>query len=224
MQTASTQTRSTRGQTREEPGEKRAERGTGFVLSWSALSAVGFAIGTLALFMGGWTVVDVLTGDAESILDSGAGFSIYLTAAFALGGTLLGTAQWLLLRRQLTGAGRWVAGAALGFAVVAALYLLLYERVPEVLNQLVHNLIGGAVVGAVQAPALRPLLGDVTRGWIGTNALAMLLAGVVSEVGVRVIPGVDHSATQILGIAVAMTLTGAVLARWGVHRIPRRAS
>ncbi|WP_052667164.1 hypothetical protein [Nitriliruptor alkaliphilus] len=183
-----------------------------WVLGWTLASMLGFALGFLLVFVGGTVLVEVITGDADGILgDVGWGFYLQLTAGFALGGAGVGAAQWLFIRRRVPAAGRWVLGGLLGFAVVAVLYLVLFERVPVVVNELVHNLAGGAVLGLVQLPVVRRLTGR-SRPWPILTAGVMVLAGAIAAV-LRGF-GLGDDLSGPIGVAGLSLVTGLVLSRW----------
>lgn len=192
--------------------ETKALRRPRWVIGWVLGSIVGFTVGSMLVFVGGWSILESVTGDADRILDDGVGFFLYLTAAFTVGGAGLATGQWLLLRRRVPHvAGRWVLGGAAGFAIVAIGYFALYERVPELLNDVVHNLAGGVVMGAIQIPVVRRLTGR-SRGWLMVAAASMIIAGTISAL-VRSLGGTDDLGGP-LGVASATLLTGFVLSRW----------
>lgn len=183
-----------------------------WVLAWAVASMLGFAVGFLIVFVGGYVLVEALTGDAQGILDDvGWGFYLQLTLGFALGGAGAATAQWLFLRRRVPDAGRWVLGGFLGFAVVAIVYLVLYEQVPVVINELAHNVTGGAVLGIVQLPVVRRLTGRAWR-WPVITAAVMVLAGAIAAVLREFGLGDDLSGP--IGVAGLSVVTGIVLSGW----------
>lgn len=187
-----------------------ARRPITFLLIWVVASLVAFAVGSFAVLVGGWSVVDAVTGDAERLLEDGAGFALYLVGAFTLGGIALGFAQRLALRRRLPVGRRWVAASAVGFAVLAGLYLVLYELVPLLVNELTHTLAAGLVLGVLQVPALR---GHVSRAgrWVAITAGGFVAAGVISYL--LTIAGVPGDMASLLLIPVLATITGTGLLR-----------
>lgn len=186
-----------------------------WVAGWTLLSMLGFALGFAIVFIGGWAAVDAVTGNAEGILDDvGIGFYTQLTLGFVVAGAAAATGQWLLLRRRIAKAGRWVLGGAVGFAVVAVLYLALYDRVPLVVNEIVHNATGGAVLGLIQMPVVRRLTGR-SRAWIAVTALAMVLGGAIAALLRQLGLGDDLSGP--LAVACLSLATGVVLSGWIAH-------
>jgi hypothetical protein len=181
------------------------------VAGWVLLSLLGFAIGSMLVFVGGWALVDTLHGDAERVLDDGLGFFLYLTAAFTMGGVGWATGQWLLLRRRVPQAGRWILGGAVGFAVLTVGYFALSERVPELASEVLHNLAGGAAMALIQIPVVRRLTGRGNAG-VPIAAVALVVAGLVS-MAVRAAGGTDDLGGP-LGIVAASLITGVVLSGW----------
>jgi hypothetical protein len=127
-----------------------------FWLHWMLANIPAWVVGAF-LF---WALADKIVSFA---LGPGA------VAAFgAVLGLVVGTAQWLVLRRHVPGAGWWVAASvvagALGLAVSDAL-----SHVGAV------ALVLGAVIGAVQWPVLRRWVGRA--GWWVPANMAAWLAG-----------------------------------------------
>jgi hypothetical protein len=183
-----------------------------WVLAWTLLSLLGFALGFLLVFIGGSALVEALTGDSARILDVvGWGFYVQLTLGFALGGAGAMTGQWLLLRRRVPHAARWMLGGFLGFGLVAILYLVLYDRTPVVVNELAHNLAGGALLGLVQLPVVRRLTGR-TWQWPIITSTVMVLGGAVAALLRSMGMGDDLSGP--IGVAGLSIVTGIVLSGW----------
>jgi hypothetical protein len=183
-----------------------------WVTAWALASMLGFAVGFLAVFIAGTALVEAATGDAGAILDDvGWGFYIQLTLGFAVGGAGAAAGQWLVLRHGPAGAARWVLGGFLGFAVLAILYLALYERSPVVVNEFIHNLAGGAVLGLVQLPIVRRLTGHSWQ-WPATTASVMVLGGAIAALLRGFGLGDDWSGP--IGVAGLSVVTGIVLSGW----------
>jgi hypothetical protein len=190
------------------------------VFAWLGLSLVGFVVGFMLVFEGGWVITEVITGDAERLFDSdGWFFWLTLTTGFVLGGAGLATSQWLLLRRHVAGPGRWIGGMALGTAILAVLYLALYDLVPLTLNEFTHNVVAGLVIGLVQLPVVRQL-GDHTRRWPVVTIVALASGAALSALMVH---GFGYRGDQggILGMALYGLITGVVLTRWTARATSR---
>jgi hypothetical protein len=110
---------------------------------WVLASIVGFAAGKLV-------------GDAIAQAVSGAVGFILSGAAI---GTLLGIAQWLVLRRHVAQAGRWVLASALAWAVGWAIINLIDEAAsgPTGTAYLI-GATGAAVAGVITGVSLIWLL------------------------------------------------------------------
>lgn len=124
----------------------------GFLLPELALFSVGLVIGILQwvvlrqyLRQSGWWILSSAVGWA-------AGWAIIISVvppevdilSEPLLGTVIGTLQWLVLRRQLRQAGWWIVVSALSWTVA--------------LTGLTGQLLVGAVVGAVTGITLELLL------------------------------------------------------------------
>jgi hypothetical protein len=180
--------------------------------AWAGLSLVGFAFGFLLVFIVGIGILDAVTGNAEQLLDDVPWtFWLTLTAAFSIGGAGLAAAQWLLLRHYTTGAARWILGMAIGNAVLAIIYLVLYDSTPILLNEVVHNVAAGIVIGLIQLPVVLQLSPSARR-WPAVTSLAMLAAALVSAAIVFAVG--DDFLGGPLGMMTYGIITGAVLYRW----------
>jgi hypothetical protein len=88
----------------------------------------GLWLGWLLTSMVGWTLGWVLAGPLSQAVSQPIGDTIGIAAAEIVGGVttwavvglLLGTGQWLVLRRRIQGAGWWVLATAVSMAVVGA--------------------------------------------------------------------------------------------------------
>lgn len=184
-------------------------------LAWIAASLAGWALGFALVFIGGWFIVEAITGDADRILDDGVGFSLSLVIGFSLSAAGWAAGQWLLLRRYGADAVRWVAGAALGFAILAVLNLVLHDRAPILVNELVHNLAAGVAMGLVQRPVLRQLTGR-PRPWVTVTVLATLVAATVSAT-LQLVADVGGDIGGLVGVTAAAAVTGVTIRRWMSH-------
>lgn len=84
---------------------------------WFLASAVGWAIGWLV----GGPVGEAVGWPISEAVDIVVGEILGGAAAWGALGLVLGTAQWLLLRRQIRKAGWWVPATIVGWAVVGSL-------------------------------------------------------------------------------------------------------
>jgi MFS family permease len=184
-----------------------------WILLWGFASMVGFAVLSVVGFVVGEMIVGIFVDDPAAKLDEeGWTFFFYLTGAFALGGIGWAGAQWLLLRKRAEGGAlRWISGGFAGFAVLGMLYFALYERVPELVSEIVHNAAGGIVLGLLQVPIVRSLTGRA-NGWTLVCAAALIGAGITHLV-VRGLGGSDDLAGP-LGVLVAALVIGTVLSGW----------
>ena len=84
----------------------------------------------------------------------------------AVGGAAIGILQWLVLRRQVSGAGWWVLASTMGWAVGSGLGLLVFRTVALAVSSdaafivalSVGAAVDGAAMGAITGFALVKLL------------------------------------------------------------------
>lgn len=127
-------------------------------LSWVLASTVAFGLG-------GW--LGMAVSPSSDIIVVG-----YLALAASL--LLAGVLQWLVLRRRIADAGRWVLASVVAAAVVGVLVFglgLLHRDAGWVLGVVV----GWNVLGVLQWIVLRP---QVARAewWVPANALGLIVA------------------------------------------------
>ena len=126
---------------------------------WIAACAVGWTIekATLAatgVFMGsviGWAV-------------GGSFFQVALLVGVVggvVGGTITGVLQWLVLRRQLAGAGRWIVASVVSEVMGKAVLVAIGVVVGSEVGWIIGWVVGGCVTGAISGAVLVRLL----RGW-----------------------------------------------------------
>jgi serine/threonine-protein kinase len=147
---------------------ERALVGLGFWLLWILASTVGYAVGyAMAIFL-------ALIVSLEFPAVGYAAGSVF----GAVIGASVGTAQWLILRRQVSWAGPWV----LASTVVGAVYMVVVEAVPVSMYEAVVGAGGLAVLGASVGIAQWLILRrQVSRAGWWVLASALGLAVPVSE-------------------------------------------
>ncbi len=100
---------------------ERAQVGWGFWLWWVLASTVGLAVGMVVRPLAFYVVGAWLTwgGGIEVVfaLDDVVAYEVAVVLSGALGGTSVGIAQWLVLRRRVARAGWWVLASSVGLAV-----------------------------------------------------------------------------------------------------------
>lgn len=190
--------------------EARPSVGWNFWLRWVVASAIGSGVGVVSWVSVG-TAAEAL-GLTPQHGFSNALFPGLVGAAF---GAPFGIAQWIVLRRRMQPAGRWVAATTLGYAAVFLLGGLFFSGegavdLPPGQQVLLGGLLGAAV--AVPPSVLQWLL--VLRSqlpkagaWIAASVLSWALGFAVSFL-LRLAVG-DPS--FVLGPMVAMALNGIVL-------------
>ncbi len=188
----------------------------GWALSIPVGNAVGMAIGPIA----GYPLVEV-----------GAGAVSWMVL-----GLLVGTAQWLLLRRRFPGTWEWIAATVAGFGVVGSIKWaqgLLTEQVMDgtitwleevgwegggfvagILFALITEGLTGLLIGLAQWVALQNRVGRPGR-WILVSTAAWAGAGLLISLLVTVVGPPDEETAMwvvplLSGLAVsAITAVGA---------------
>ena len=172
---------------------ERAQVGWGFGLRWVLASTVGLAVGGAV----GFAVVDAVP---EAV-----GFTVSVAVSWAVAGASMGTAQWLVLRRHIPGAGWWVLASTVGLAVGFAVALAVSEAVG-----LTVGLTGGSHFSS--EPVALVLFGAVAGASMGT-AQWLVLRRQVSQTGWWVLASIVGVA---LSVAVFFTVTAGVEEAAGV--------
>ena len=162
-----------------------------FWLQWMLASILGFAVGAAM---------------ANAVSDL-----IFTTLFGAVGGFM----QWLVLRRQIAGAGWWVLGSTLGFAIAPIAALAGVMAVSQVMsldgNPLTAPILLGVLSGVLSAicPWLILRRQFAQAGWwIPAHLLGSLLGGAM---GIVTFHGVNLIGYYDFGWAAAGALFGAGL-------------
>ena len=126
---------------------------------WIAASAVGWTIEKATLAATG-----VLMGSVIGWAVSGAFFQVALLVGVVggvVGGTVTGVLQWLVLRRQLARAGRWIVASVVSEVIGKAVLVVIGVVVGSEVGWVVGWVVGGFVTGVISGAVLVWLL----RGW-----------------------------------------------------------
>jgi hypothetical protein len=176
-----------------QPGQKLDYR---FCWQWIAGNLLGFLISLYWLEIGERAALKGLEG--------------------AIGGTVIGLVQWLILRRWCTQAGWWVLASTLCWSILGASKLgALGWVVPQTSSTLLRLFYGlvdgmkmGVILGVGQWLVLRQCL-TPARAWI----LISLLAWAIALGGGWVVGGWLHAATGLfLGEVVGLALVWLIMA------------
>lgn len=129
---------------------------------WVPASIVGLACGVALGMAAADALGPIFSTDASIARQSGPGLRPLLNMAATAGiggagiGLCLGGAQWLVLRREVPGAGRWLVTSALGWPAALAVGALVLNNGGLIAGLLV----AGVVVGSVTGATLARLVGD----------------------------------------------------------------
>jgi len=181
---------------------------TSWWLGWCVVSSIGAGVGVIS-----WVVVG-------SVLEAAGTGSQNVLTAFAAGsafGTVLGLAQWLVLRRAVPGAGRWVFACLVGYGIDFVLGATLLPPESGANLGAAQTILLGVLLGAAVAlpPAtlqwLLVLKNQFSRpAWWIPASLASWGLGFGVSFGLRLLFG---ELTFVAGPVVAIALTGLAMMR-----------
>ena len=145
--------------------------------AWVVATTVGWLAGSLGVF----AVLAWTTGLADTIVRSGAGSAIL----GAVMGLAIGVCEWLVLRREVTGARRWVVVSVGTWAVAWALGQAITDALLEdywLLGLVPGGLLLAAIVGVGQWLVLRRWARRASC-WLPASLVGWFAAGTVSMYG-----------------------------------------
>jgi len=182
----------------------QAERHTtwsGFGLSWMLANLIAFTVGVTLAGALIRTGEQPYFGAVTSATDAARIVAVNAGVSAAVFGSLLGTAQWLALRRALTGAGWWAPTTTLGYAVGGAF----------------SGALSGALGGAVSG--VGPDLG--ITGFLVATAVGILVVGLLPSalqwlVLRRQVPRAGWWVAASGGSLIVGLGAGLTLVRWGL--------
>jgi len=157
----------------------------GLRLRWTLMSAAGLAVGLVAALLLGAPIGAVV------------GAMLVTPILTGIVGAVLGTSQWLLLRRRLANARWWIPASAAGLGLGLAAGVVLVEQTGRALtggqvnvrmfsvpvragSMAVVGLVSGLALGAAQWWVLRRHSGMASR-WFWASALAFPVSFFVSS-------------------------------------------
>ena len=180
---------------------QRTHVGWGFWFWWVLASTVGYAVGNAA----GMKVLRAVVGAAEY---RGKGFVVAILLGVVMTGAAVGVIQWLVLRREVSGAGWWVLASTVGWVMgtaAAGLGILLVglQEFSPVSASLVFSVMVGAVVGVLQWLILRRQLRRA--GWWVPASIVGWAMGQAAH-GAIGLPAVGAVSGAITGIALVRLL------------------
>jgi hypothetical protein len=190
---------------------KVARNEFGLWLGWTLATMVGMLLGLLT-FVPLLPIFDLAL--ARVVIPLWAGF-------------LVGTFQWLVLRRYLTHSVDWILNGGVGWAVGFGLGLIIIQSLSDFpWGALAGYIIFGFIIGVLQWPVLRREIPDVVP-WILASVLGWALGAYLSQVVLDIFigGGAVNPAVSTIIIAgttglVAGAITGLVLV-W-IVRHPER--
>jgi len=138
------------------------ELGRGFWLQWVLTSAIGFCVGSILGF----------NMPIFANINHPAAFGILFATVF---GAVGGLAQWLVLRRWITGINLWAPATALGFVIAAGMVASMEQQVASNSNIFfLFAAVYGVTGGFLQWLILRRH-GVSVGWWLAASLLGSLL-------------------------------------------------
>ena len=173
--------------------EVKVERNEfGLWLGWTLATAGGMLLGFLP------------TIPLVNLLD----LSIAQIAVPVLAGTVIGFAQWLVLRRYVTASTQWDWTDGMSWAAGYILGLLLIQMLPStVFVVFIGYFLFGVIVALVQWPVLRREIPQVVT-WLAASALAWAVGYWVSQAVLSLFT--DPLIDPVVGTAVIAVTSGLV--------------
>lgn len=173
--------------------ERKVERSEiGLWLGWTLATAGGMLLGFLP------------TIPLVNLLDLG----IAQIAVPVLAGTVIGFAQWLVLRRYVTASTQWDWTDGISWAAGYILGLLLIQMLPStVFVVFIGYFLFGVIVALVQWPVLRREIPQVVT-WLAASALAWAVGYWVSQAVLSLFT--DPLIDPVVGTAVIAVTSGLV--------------
>ncbi len=178
--------------------ESRVERSEiGLWLTWTLATAGGMLVGFLPTI----PLVNLLNLGLAQI------------AVPVLAGTVIGFAQWLVLRRYVTVTSQWIWTDGISWAAGYILGLLLIQMLPStVFAAFIGYFLFGVIVALVQWPVLRREIPHLIT-WIVASALAWVVGYWVSRAALSLFftRGAIEPAVSTTVIAVTSGLVGGAI-------------
>lgn len=187
-------------------------------LRWTLLSALGLSLGIVAAL--------VLGAPIEAVV----GMILVTPVLTGLVGAVLGTSQWVVLRRRIANARWWIPASAAGLGIGLAAGVVLVEQVgrtltggqvsvgsmdnaTRALSMAVVGLVSGVCLGAAQKLVLRSRSSQpgIGRGWLGMSTLGLGVALVAGSLAADFVFGGLTSPVGFVGfVLVAGLVAGAI--------------
>ena len=173
--------------------EVKVERNElGLWLGWTLATAVGMLVGFLPTIL----LVDLLSLGLAQI------------AVPVLAGTVIGFAQWLVLRRYVTAGTQWDWTDGISWAAGYILGLLLIQLLPStVFAAFIGYFLFGVIVALVQWPVLRREIPQVFT-WVVASAIAWAIGYWASQAVLSIFT--DPLIDPVVGTTVIAVTTGLV--------------
>lgn len=155
-----------------------------------------------------WFVSYLLASLVVALLGMNLSVEARLLLSGALGGGVLGLAQWFFLGLPVRSLGAWSLTSALGWLVGLTAAILINTLWPNFLGMVLSGLVGGYLLGVIQSLALaRWAVSWLARHWTAANVAGWLL---ILPLGMLMVPAA--MATDNWLVARSWVVGGLVLA------------
>lgn len=148
-----------------------------FWFRWVGATLVGLVVG----FMGSFAAVDAIVGP-EGPEAIGVPFEVAFPIVIGVTGAVVGTLQWLAVRRRVLLGPTWIPATATGLLLATLVVVQTPEgtTLPSALAWgVVHALLVAVPVGALQWLTIRAV--DPTRRWLSASLAGWLIAGIAGD-------------------------------------------
>lgn len=177
----------------------KARTGNGWTLwlSWVLATAAGLAVGGSLGTLIAW----FLEGQGQ-----GQGQMLRRIVFGSINGATIGTAQWLVLRRQIDEPGWWVLSCTLSWALGLSIVGRLNDDMVWPLGSVIGWSIAGAIIGILGWLGLQQKVSKA-GWWIPANVVSWPVSWAVAQIGsgtigVAVMGAVGGAVTGIVLVAI----------------------
>lgn len=180
-----------------------------FWLLWVVGTTLGWMLSFILSFIVLGIIIAVITGNPDPEA-ADLPFAPFLILMFTIAGSGMGSAQWVLLRRHLEKARRWIPATGLGMSMIGLFYFILGGESADTAGVIIHNTLAGMVLGVLQWFILRRTIED-SGWWVLASFITYLTGGVLNDLYLQASLGLDGAVSSFVTVAFMATISGAVM-------------